>query len=70
MKNDTVNDDSDTANASLLALIVSNPRITAMEISQKLNIGIATAKRRLKKLKDSGFIERVGSDKSGYWRVK
>ena len=68
--NDTVNTSGDTVNDSLLTLIASNPRITAIDISQKLNIGIATAKRRLKKLKDSGVIERVGSDKSGYWQVK
>jgi ATP-dependent DNA helicase RecG len=40
-----------------------------MEIAGKLGIGIATAKHRIKVLKDGGYIERVGSDKTGSWKV-
>ncbi len=68
--NDTVNQHCDTVNDTLLSLIISNPHITAIEIAQKMNFSIATAKRRLKKLKDDGTIERIGSDKTGFWQVK
>ena len=34
-----------------------------------LNIGKSTLDRSLKKLKDAGFLKRVGSNKTGYWKV-
>jgi fido (protein-threonine AMPylation protein)/ribosomal protein S25 len=71
--NDTVNDtvklQGDTVNDAVFILIKENNRITANEISNKLNISIATAKRKIKSLKDTGYIKRVGSDKTGYWKV-
>jgi len=48
-----------------LVLVKANPNITAEEIRIKLNIGIATAKRKIKNLKDFGIIARVGSNKTG-----
>ena len=45
------------------------PKITSAKIAENLGVGIATVKREIKRLKDSGCIERVGSDKTGYWRV-
>ena len=60
----------DTVNDTVFELIKSNPNITAEEIKVELNISIATAKRRIKALKDAGKIERVGSDKTGHWAVK
>lgn len=66
---DTVNLRSDTVNDTVFGLIRANPHITAEEIHQKLDISIATVKRRIKRLKDDGKIRREGSDKSGSWRV-
>lgn len=68
--NDTVNRISDTVNDGILSLLKGNPQTTAKDIARSLNIGVATAKRRLKKLKENGIIERIGSDKTGYWRIK
>lgn len=77
--NDTVNDGSDTVNVgndtlnntndTVFSLILGNPNITASGIAERLGIGIATAKRRIKALKDNGIIKRVGSDKTGFWQV-
>ena len=50
-------------------LIKQNNIITAIEISEQLKISLSTAKRRLKKLKESKRIERIGSDKAGHWRI-
>ncbi len=50
-------------------LIKQNNIITAIEISEQLKISLSTAKRRLKKLKESKRIERIGSDKAGRWRI-
>jgi predicted HTH transcriptional regulator len=67
--NDTVTPKSDTVNDTVFNLIKENPTITAEEIRIKLNIGIATVKRKIKTLKEKGIITRLGSDKTGSWKV-
>lgn len=64
---DTVND---TVNNIVLDLIKQNTLITSSEISKQLNISLSTVKRKLKALKDTGKIVRVGSDKIGSWKIK
>lgn len=64
--NDTVND---TANDSLLSLLNDGKNLTAIEISKRLNLSLSTVKRRIKQLKHRGILERVGSDKTGYWKI-
>ncbi len=66
---DTVKPKNDTVNDTVLNLIKENNNITANEICKKLNISLSTAKRRLKKLKERGIIERIGSDKTGHWKI-
>jgi predicted HTH transcriptional regulator len=34
-----------------------------------LKISLSTSKRRIKTLKEQGKIKRIGSDKTGYWKV-
>lgn len=63
--NDTVKYENDT----VFSLILENPNITASGIAERLGISIATAKRRIKALKDNGIIKRVGSDKAGSWQI-
>ena len=46
--NDTVKIKSDTVNDTVFNLIKENPTITTEEIRIKLNIGIATVKRKIK----------------------
>ena len=43
--------------------------ITSTEISRQLKISLSTTKRRIKELKETGRIERIGSDKAGHWRI-
>jgi len=63
---DTVND---TLNDTVFCLLKKNKQITAAEIGQQLKISLSTVKRKLKKLKESGKIERSGSDKTGHWEI-
>jgi predicted HTH transcriptional regulator len=63
---DTVND---TVNDTVLNLIKQNSAVTSSEISQQLKISLSTAKRKIKDLKESGKIERIGSDKTGHWKI-
>ncbi len=63
---DTVND---TVNDTVFNLIKQNPMITSTEISLQLKISLSTTKRRIKELKETGQIERIGSDKTGHWKI-
>jgi len=67
--NDTVNQQNDTVNDTVFDLVKRNNKITAKEISEQLKFSLSTAKRKIKKLKEKGIIERIGSDKTGYWRI-
>ena len=66
---DTVNEESDTVNDTVFNLIKQNAMITSTEISLQLKISLSTTKRRIKELKETGQIERIGSDKAGHWRI-
>jgi fido (protein-threonine AMPylation protein) len=66
---DTVKTQNDTVFDTVFDLIRKNNNIAAAEISERLCISLSTAKRRIRELKEKGFIVRVGSDKTGYWKV-
>ena len=66
---DTVKLQYDTVNDTVFNLIKQNNKITSVEISKRLNISLSTAKRRIKELKEKGIIERIGSDKTGNWKI-
>lgn len=66
---DTVKTVNDTVNDTVFYLIKQNNKISAAEISVRLKISLSTAKRRIKELKESGKVERTGSDKTGQWKI-
>ncbi|MDP2721305.1 MAG: Fic family protein [Bacteroidales bacterium] len=66
---DTVKIENDTQNDTVFYLIKQNNKIIATEISERLKISLSTVKRRIKELKESGKIERIGSDKTGHWKI-
>lgn len=53
----------------ILELIKENPYISRSEISRKTGLHESSVKRRLKMLVDKGIIQRIGSDKGGYWQI-
>lgn len=53
----------------LLELLKINPNITQVELSNKLNVSRRTISTLLANLKEKEKIERVGSDRKGYWKV-
>lgn len=73
--NDTVNSKNDTVTGlkkslqGIYAAIMNNPEITHSEIMELFHISESTAKRATKELKKLGYIERRGSDKTGYWVI-
>ncbi|MFV0481572.1 MAG: Fic family protein [Campylobacteraceae bacterium] len=66
---DTVKSKNDTVNDSVFSLINKNNKTTTNEISKHLKISLSTAKRKIKELKALGKIERIGSDKTGFWKI-
>ncbi|MCL2631394.1 MAG: winged helix-turn-helix transcriptional regulator, partial [Firmicutes bacterium] len=74
-KNATVNDKNATVKVSatqnaILNLLRGNGKLTAEDIANDIGKDIATIKRAIKSLKDKGLLARIGSDKTGYWKVK
>ena len=53
----------------LLELLKITPNITQVELSNKLNVSRRTISTLLANLKGKEKIERVGSDRKGYWKV-
>ena len=53
----------------LLTLLTEDPGYTLSQLAERLGVSRKTVAVRLKKLKESRLIERVGSDRKGYWKV-
>jgi fido (protein-threonine AMPylation protein) len=66
---DLVKSSNGTVNDTVFTLIKDNNKITAIEISEQLKISMSTVRRRIKELKDINKLERIGSDKTGYWKI-
>jgi ATP-dependent DNA helicase RecG len=54
----------------ILRIIIKNPESTAQIMAEQINVSNSTIEKNLAKLKKSGIIERVGSTKSGYWKIQ
>lgn len=71
--NDKINDKKENKKASLdekiLQLIKENKCITVPELSRMTGKSTATVYRHITALSDAGKIRRIGSRKSGYWKV-
>ena len=53
-----------------LALLMEDPGYTALQLSENLHVSRVSVTKYLKTLKEKGIIERIGSDRSGYWKIK
>ena len=60
----------ETTQEKLIALIKENPSITQGELAVKLGVTRDGVPYNIKKLKEQGKLERVGSTKNGTWLVK
>ena len=54
----------------LLELITENNQITREELSEQLGIGINGVKQQILKLKKEGILERVGDNRTGFWKTR
>ncbi|MEX5285674.1 winged helix-turn-helix transcriptional regulator [Selenomonas sputigena] len=53
----------------LLRLLREDPKITQKALKESLGVSIATVKRMTTALNKKGIIERVGTNRSGAWRI-
>jgi len=53
----------------IIALIKKDNRILLNEIARKLTVSKRTILRDVKRMKEGKIIERIGSEKNGYWKV-
>lgn len=54
----------------VLAFITKKPTITQIELKEKLQISLMSVKRVMKVLQEDEVIERIGSNRKGYWKIK
>ena len=54
---------------AVILLLEEDPGYTMQQLAKRLSVSRKSIASRLKKLKEKGVIERVGSDRSGYWKV-
>lgn len=53
----------------VLKVIETNGRVTAPRIAEVLGVSESTVRRSFRKLRELELIERIGSNKAGYWRL-
>ena len=54
----------------ILDMILENPEITQTTMAEKLDITPRAVKKNIKELVDKGLVEREGSARKGYWKIK
>ena len=52
-----------------IELLLEDPGYTASQLAEKLRVSRVSVTKYLKALKEKGVIERIGSDRSGYWKI-
>ena len=66
VQNDLVND---LVKKEILAHLKQNPNANYTALAEKTGYSAATIKRHIQELKKLGLIERIGSDKTGHWKI-
>jgi ATP-dependent DNA helicase RecG len=46
-----------------------NPKVTQLEMAQQIGISSQNVRKYIVKLKEKGWLLRIGPDKGGYWKV-
>lgn len=54
----------------IIDIITENPKVTAKILSDRLGINLRNTRKYLDRLKQKGLLKRIGSDKSGHWKIK
>ena len=60
---------SEKTSEKILELINQNGQITIEELSERIGKTSRAIEMQIKKLKEKKLVERIGSDKGGYWKI-
>ena len=50
-------------------MLLENKELSIEKLAEKLGITVRSIERNIARLKEKGLLERVGSDRTGYWEV-
>ncbi len=64
------NDELTKIEKQILEIIEENPKITQSNIASKLKTVSKTIQRGIARLKEKEIIERIGSNRNGYWKIR
>lgn len=53
----------------VIELLIENPNLTSIELSEKIGVTKRTIERAFKSLQEKNMIERIGSKRDGNWIV-
>lgn len=71
--NVTINTEADIAGLStpdaVLALVAKNPELTRQQLASIIGKDVRTIARALAALQQAGKVKRIGSNKTGHWKV-
>lgn len=67
--NDRVNDRVTDDERTLLSFLIEDPGYTVSQLSEKMEVSRKTVAKKMKQLKERDIIERIGSDRKGYWKI-
>ncbi len=60
---------TDVTEKRIIELLKDNSRYKTTELAEMLDISRKTVSIKLKNLREKGIIDRVGSDRKGYWNI-
>lgn len=66
---DKVIENLDDKSLKILQLLLEDPGYTTVILSKKISVSRKTISERIKMLRNNKIIERVGSDRKGYWKI-
>lgn len=62
--------DLNSTQLKIVDMVMNNPKVTQEEMAKEQNITARAVKKSIKKLIKKGRIQRVGSARSGYWKIE
>ena len=54
---------------AILSLVRANQYIRVFEMAQKISKPVRTIENNISRLKERGILSRIGSKKTGYWKI-
>ena len=68
-KNTKSSEKAKESSEKMLGLIRQKPTISAAEIAMLIGMSSRGVEKHIRKLREAGFLKRIGADKGGYWEI-